>query len=367
MKTGATEKSPYIRISFRTGMRLASLTVLALTALLPIAAAAGTITVKPGETLSDIAARYGVSMTALMRLNGISNPDHVEIGSRLKVPGTGSEAGSGRHTVKSGETLLGIASLYQVRSRDLIAVNGLQDADHVELGQTLKLPTNAVIPSQRPKPAPIKAVPGALEHTVGKGQTLSQIARAYQVPVASLISINSLDNPDQVTVGTRLYLKPPAGQAASANAGASIGADATPVASVIQDSASGSAAVTTTQQQKAPVQQVAAVQKKPAPKVSPKPKATQSSAPKAKTIAKAADWRSYGPLQVDWANWQPMDGSHVVPTLNAQGQALYLAINCSAGKLNVTGADGAWKAWAAPQSSFEKDLMKDRCKASVRT
>ena len=80
-------------------------------------------------------------------------------------------------------------------------------------------------------------------------------------------------------------------------------------------------------------------------------------------VAKGADWRTYGPLQVDWANWQPMGGSQVVPSLNAEGQALYLAVNCDAGKLNVTGADGSWKTWASPKSRFEKDLLKDRCQA----
>ena len=344
-------------------MRLTSLTVLALTALLPITAAAGTITVKPGETLSDIAARYNVSTTALMRLNGISDPDHVEIGSRLKVPGSGAEAGSGRHKVSSGETLLGIAALYQVRSRDLMAVNGLQNADHVELGQTLKLPKNAVVPTQRPKPAPIKAVPGALEHTVGQGQTLTQIARAYQVPVASLISINSLENPDQVTVGTRLYLKPTSAPVETAIVDSATGSPvinttATPTPAAATPTAAATVKTTATAQPAATVKTAATAKPKPAKAAKP--------AAKTKMIAKKADWRSYGPLQVDWANWQPMDGSHVVPTLNSQGQALYLAVNCSAGKLNVTGADGAWKAWAAPQNSFEKDLMKDRCKASVR-
>ena len=90
--------------------------------------------------------------------------------------------------------------------------------------------------------------------------------------------------------------------------------------------------------------------------------------PPAKTttvIAKSADWRTYGPLQVDWANWQPMGGSQVVPTLNAEGKALYLAVNCPAGKLNVTGMDGSWKTWASPQSRFERDLMKDRCQAKA--
>ena len=91
----------------------------------------------------------------------------------------------------------------------------------------------------------------------------------------------------------------------------------------------------------------------------------KASKPAKKVVAKAADWRNYGPLQVDWANWQPMGGSQVVPTLNSKGQALYVAVNCPAGKINSTGADGSWKTWAAPQTSFEKDLVKDRCKAKA--
>ena len=119
-----------------------------------------------------------------MRLNGIKDPDHVDIGSRLKVPGQASAAtaGPGRHRVSEGETLGEIAVRYQVSSRDLIALNGLRNADHVELGETLKLPKNAVLPATKPKQAPIKVVPGASHHTVGQGQTLSQIARAYKLP-----------------------------------------------------------------------------------------------------------------------------------------------------------------------------------------
>ena len=57
-------------------MRLPSFAALALTVLLPLSAAAATVTVRSGETLSDIAARYDVSVDSLMRMNGISNPDH---------------------------------------------------------------------------------------------------------------------------------------------------------------------------------------------------------------------------------------------------------------------------------------------------
>ena len=301
-----------------------------LPAFLPLAATAATITVQSGETLSEIADRYGVSTRQLMRLNGLRYSDHIEAGSRLEVPGPRVSAGPGRHRVQPGDTLGDIAARYRVSSRDLMLVNGLRNANHVEVGQTLKLPSNAVIAQAKPKPAPIQVTPGASEHTVGRGQTLTQIARAYQLPVATLIDINAISDPNKVTVGTRLYLKSPEQPLASSGPSNST----TPNTTVVKE----------------------VVKAEPKPNANPQPQPTT-------TVAKGADWRTYGPLQVDWANWQPMGGSQVVPSLNAEGQALYLAVNCDAGKLNVTGADGSWKTWASPKSRFEKDLLKDRCQA----
>ena len=328
--------------------------VLVLTALLPLSATAATITVQSGETLSDIADRYGVSTRQLMRQNVLRNADHVEAGSRLEVPGPRVSAGPGRHRVQRGDTLDDIAARYRVSSRDLMLVNGLRDANHVELGQTLKLPSNAVIAQPKPKPAPIQVTPGAREHTVGRGQTLTQIARAYQLPVATLIDINAISNPNKVNVGTTLYLKSPE-QPLTISSGASN--SLTPNTTVVKAEPK--------------------LKFEPKPKAKPQPQPTSTatqantrSKPKASpqpttVVAKGADWRTYGPLQVDWANWQPMGGSQVVPSLNAEGQALYLAVNCDAGKLNVTGADGSWKTWSSPKSSFEKDLVKDRCQAKA--
>ena len=322
-------------------MRRSGFAVLALTALiLPLSATAATITVQPGETLTDIAYRSGVSVGTLMRLNNMSNANYLEAGSQLQVPGPRVNAGSGRHRVKKGETLSRIATQYKVSSRDLMIVNGLRNANHVEVGQTLKLPSNAVLPKPGFKPVAVTPIPGATEHTVAKGQTLTQIAKAYKLPISTLISINDLTNPNKVEVGTRLYLK----QTPTVLATQSVPAKASPSQSKPTVSKPVQTKVTTA---------------KPAKKVAP-------STTTAKTqLAKSTDWRTYGPLQVDWANWQPMGGSQVVPTLNSQGQGLYLAVNCSANKINATGADGSWKLWAAPQSRFEKALVKDRCQAKA--
>jgi outer membrane biosynthesis protein TonB len=90
-----------------------------------------------------------------------------------------------------------------------------------------------------------------------------------------------------------------------------------------------------------------------------KPTSTASASTAGK--GSAPDWRTYGPLQVDWANWQSMGGSYVAPSLNSDGQPLYLAINCGAKRLNATGQSGAWKTWDAPQSEFEHKLIRDLC------
>ena len=314
-------------------MRRSGFAVLALTALiLPLSASAATITVRPGETLTDIAYRSGVSVGTLMRLNNMRDANYLEAGSQLQVPGPRVSAGNGRHRVKRGETLSRIATQYKVSSRDLMAVNGLRNANHVEVGQTLKLPSNAVLPKPGFKPVAVTPIPGATEHTVAKGQTLTQIAKAYKLPISTLISINDLTNPNKVEVGTRLYLTQPT--------------------TVLATQSQRKQAVTKPVQTKVSTAQ-------PAKKVVPASTTTKTQ------LAKSTDWRTYGPLQVDWANWQPMGGSQVVPTLNSQGQGLYLAVNCSANKINATGADGSWKLWAAPQSRFEKDLVKDRCQAKA--
>ena len=355
-ETGYPRQATYVAGIRWSQMRRTAVAALLLTAWFPLSATAASVTVRSGETLSDIAYRYGVSVGTLMRMNGIRNPDSLQIGQSLQVPGPTVTAGSGRHRVNSGETLSSIANQYQVRSRDLMALNNLRNANHVEVGQTLRLPSNAVMPRPAFKPVAVTPIPGATEHTVAKGQTLTQIAKAYKLPVASLISINQLSDPNKVEVGTRLYLTDPSFQTAVTTQAQP--ATTKPVqakAEPVQTKAVQTKAVQTKTVQTKPAQA-----KKPVVKAKP----VEAAKPK-QTLAKSADWRTYGPLQVDWGNWQAMGGSQVVPTLNAQGQALYLAVNCSAKKINATGADGSWKTWEAPKNRFEKDLVKDRCQVKV--
>ena len=345
-------------------MRSLVAAALTLSALMPLQAGAASITVKAGDTISGLADRYGVSVRSLMKANGIQNSNHVEVGQTLRLPSGARgvvSAGKGRHTVRGGDTLGGIAARYRVSERDLIAINSLPSADHVEVGQTLKLPTSAVLPKPKPvakaKPTPIKANPNATSHTVARGQTLTQIARAYEVPVASLIDLNTINDPNKVTIGTKLMLRetprPETSETVNTSVSTTVQTSTTPEAKPV---------LTATASQPAKSVQAKPVQAKPA---ATKTAATKKAVEAKSVEAKPAAWRTYGPLQVDWSNWQAMGGSMVAPTLNSEGKPLYVAVNCSARKINVTSSDGAWKSWIAPQTNFEKDLVMDRCKKTA--
>ncbi|MGD8794149.1 MAG: LysM domain-containing protein, partial [Anaerolineae bacterium] len=103
---------------------------LALLALPPVAQAQGaTHVVQPGENLTQIAARYGTSVQALMQANGLSNPNFVWVGQRLAIPGSGGGAApggsGGHHVVQWGETLYSIAARYGTTATAIASANGL--------------------------------------------------------------------------------------------------------------------------------------------------------------------------------------------------------------------------------------------------
>jgi LysM repeat protein len=447
----------------------------------PVISAGGTYTVKDGETLSEIADRQGISLSRLMQANGIGNADLVQVGQRLTIPGNAAVAArpsqpTAPYTVKSGETLSDLAARFDTSTERLMQINAIRDPDLVVSGTRLQVP---LVPGRRPS-AGNSAAPKtnanasagnrqATEHTVQSGESLSLIAERYGTSVDRLAALNQLQDPALLQVGTRLKLrgtpqtarpassaapiaaKPsPAKQAtAAASATKPVQSTTTPLPSRLSQTTSAIPSATTTAS--------AATASAAKASAAPASVATASAAPAAaatKTVAAAAaattpaatpaatiptrsaaatapaqaqssttsatlpatattaarplnastrpstgaaiatttspstaargvtrsssnsgslasarptngDWRSYGPLQVDWSNLQPMGGSFVAPSVNGDGQALYVAVNCTARKLNVTSQAGQWKTWESPGQDFEQRLVQDICLAKA--
>ena len=133
-------------------LRIASVVgVLATIATAVGAGTAGTgtrqVRVRPGETLSHIASREQVAVSALAYANGITNLNHVESGRLLTIPsgssgGSGSSApgASGTYTVKAGDTLASIASRHGTSVSAIVSANKIKNPNVVVIGSRLAVP-----------------------------------------------------------------------------------------------------------------------------------------------------------------------------------------------------------------------------------
>lgn len=105
-------------------------------------AATGSHSVISGETLSEIAARYGSSVQALAEANGISDIHRILTGQTLTLPAESSAPGAPTsHVVAPGETLSEIAASHGSSVRALAEANGIADVHHVRAGDALAVPS----------------------------------------------------------------------------------------------------------------------------------------------------------------------------------------------------------------------------------
>ena len=98
-----------------------------------------TYIVKSGDSLWNIANRYGISVGELKRFNNLTS-DNLSIGQTLRIPGKNEESGDGNiYTVKSGDSLWNIANRYGISVSELKRINNLI-GNNLSIGQTLRIP-----------------------------------------------------------------------------------------------------------------------------------------------------------------------------------------------------------------------------------
>ncbi|HSO29825.1 MAG TPA: M23 family metallopeptidase [Candidatus Sulfomarinibacteraceae bacterium] len=106
-----------------------------------------TYTVKPGDTLTGIASRHGVSMMTVWWANKLTSKDDLHVGQKLVIPPVNGIV----VTVRDVDTLDSLAARYKVDPAEILAVNGLDDPNLI-IGQTLTLPDAVGAPIPTPKP-----------------------------------------------------------------------------------------------------------------------------------------------------------------------------------------------------------------------
>lgn len=175
--------------------------------------------VNQGETLGRIAQQYRTTVAQLQKANNL-NGHIIRVGQVLKVPpreesrpgpisvavgeskpaltraqtvAARSEAEGSVHIVGKGDTLSSIARRYNVSQDSLLRANNLESA-LIRVGQRLDIPRGGAAPTSR----------GYRQHQVASGQTLSSIARRYDVSINDLRDANDLGSSSLIKVGQTL-------------------------------------------------------------------------------------------------------------------------------------------------------------------
>ena len=208
MHTGAgATGTPAALPTMITRLKSAGYRFVTINQLLNLSSSSKTYTVKAGDTLYAIALRYNTTVQRLSQLNNITNTSYIRVGQVLILPGSGGTtptppppSSSTTYTVKAGDTLSSIAARYNTTVARIASANNITNVNLIRVGQVLTIPgTGGTTP---PPPPPSSST----TYTVKAGDTLSAIAARYNTTVARIASANNITNVNLIRVGQVLTI-----------------------------------------------------------------------------------------------------------------------------------------------------------------
>lgn len=191
-------------------------------------------TVRQGDTVSGIAARFGLSAQEVLVRNGLGWNTIIHPGQTLHLASTpavttartttsaGSTSGwgssSSSYHVKSGDTVSGIASRVGVSTTALLSANKLSQRSVIYPGQTLRVPHGSSGGGSVSTAAASSGSSGSSKSSVkiSSGDTIGSIAASHHVSVAALLSANGLTYTSTIYAGKTLVIPSSSSAAATA-------------------------------------------------------------------------------------------------------------------------------------------------------
>lgn len=199
-----------------------------------------TYTVRPGDTMWDIARAFGISADELRQVNYLNKDDRIFVGQKLRIPSyvkngqqlasvgddsIGREAVSqnsdspdphvagsaasdksssavakpvsstATYTVKEGDTIWDIAKKFGTTASDIRTLNGLNKTSRIFIGQQLTI-----------APSASKDDGQVVIYKIRNGDTLSRIAQKYKTTIAKIVAANAINDPESLKPGDRIKI-----------------------------------------------------------------------------------------------------------------------------------------------------------------
>jgi LysM repeat protein len=199
-----------------------------------VTAAPAKYTVAPGDSVSSIAGRFGLSTASVLALNGLSWKSLIFPGQVLKLttptatpapapPAATPSGAGGRYTVVRGDTISAIAVRFGVATQAVLSANGLGWSSIIYPGQTITIPaggTPAAVNSATAPAAPAAHPSTGTSYTIVAGDTLSAIAGRFGTTTAAIMAANGMGSSTIIYSGRTLVI--PAGSGAPALAATTV-------------------------------------------------------------------------------------------------------------------------------------------------
>ncbi len=154
----------------------------------------------------------GIQYTDRGNVNGINGnvdrdlyTEEIFLGETSEIPNNSGNTSptnteSIEYIIKSGDTLSAIARRYGTTVQELVDINHIQNPDLIYPGEKLRIFTNSSIPGNEERGT------GSITYIVKRGNTLSQIARTYNVSVEHIVELNDIENPNLIYPGEKLRI-----------------------------------------------------------------------------------------------------------------------------------------------------------------